>query len=113
AAISHRGVRHIRIPTTVLAQNDSGIGVKNSVNYRGKKNFLGTFVPPVAVINDRVFLRTLEIRDWRSGMAEAVKVALIKDLEFFEWIEANTEALSARSEEEMTQLILKCADLHL
>lgn len=113
AAISHRGVRHIRIPTTVLSQNDSGIGVKNSVNYRGKKNFLGTFVPPVAVINDEAFLTTLDDRDWRSGISEAVKVALIKDLAFFEWIEANASALARRSPEEMNQLIIKCADLHL
>lgn len=113
AAISHRGVRHIRIPTTVLSQNDSGIGVKNSVNYRGKKNFLGTFAPPVAVINDRFFLTTLSDRDWRSGISEAVKVALIKDLPFFEWIEANTAALADRSPEEMSQLIIRCADLHL
>lgn len=113
AAISHRGVRHIRIPTTVLSQNDSGVGVKNSVNYRGKKNFLGTFVPPVAVLNDSVFLKTLDDRDWRSGISEAVKVALIKDLAFFEWIEANCEALAAREEKPMTELIFRCADLHL
>jgi 3-dehydroquinate synthase len=113
AAISHRGVRHIRIPTTVLSQNDSGIGVKNSVNYRGKKNFLGTFVPPVAVINDSFFLSTLEDRDWRSGISEAVKVALIKDLTFFTWIEANAVALANRSAAEMNELIIRCADLHL
>lgn len=113
AAISHRGVRHIRIPTTVLSQNDSGIGVKNSVNYRGKKNFLGTFVPPVAVINDSHFLTTLSARDWRSGIAEAVKVALIKDLSFFEWIEVNGQALADRSAAAMEHLIIKCADLHL
>lgn len=113
AAISHRGVRHIRIPTTVLSQNDSGVGVKNSVNYRGKKNFLGTFVPPVAVLNDSAFLKTLDDRDWRSGISEAVKVALIKDLAFFEWIEANCEALAAREENPMTELIFRCADLHL
>lgn len=113
AAISHRGVRHIRIPTTVLSQNDSGIGVKNSVNYRGKKNFLGTFAPPAAVINDSHFLTTLSPRDWRAGIAEAVKVALIKDLSFFEWIEANAHALADRSAEAMDHLIIKCADLHL
>lgn len=113
AAISHRGVRHIRIPTTVLSQNDSGVGVKNSVNYRGKKNFLGTFVPPVAVINDSAFLATLDDRDWRSGIAEAVKVALIRDGAFFEWLEAGAESLAGRSAETMEYLIRKCADLHL
>src|SRR5687768_3276910 len=56
AAVSHRGIRHIRIPTTTLSQNDSGVGVKNSINYFNKKNFLGTFSPPVAVFNDAQFL---------------------------------------------------------
>lgn len=113
AAISHRGIRHIRIPTTVLSQNDSGIGVKNGVNYRGKKNFLGTFAPPAAVFNDFRFLRTLDIRDWRAGMSEAVKVALIKDPAFFDWLEANAEALANRDGAAMKYLIYRCADLHL
>jgi len=113
AAISHRGIRHIRIPTTVLSQNDSGIGVKNGVNYRGKKNFLGTFAPPAAVFNDFRFLHTLDIRDWRAGMAEAVKVALIKDPTFFDWLEANAEALANRNGAAMQYLIYRCADLHL
>src|SRR5689334_9982605 len=59
AAIAHRGVRVIRLPTTVLAQADSGVGVKNGVNSFGKKNFVGTFAPPFAVINDVRFLETL------------------------------------------------------
>src|SRR5690606_31311564 len=89
AAIAHRGIRLIRIPTTVLAQNDAGIGVKNGINLDGKKNFLGTFVPPYAVVNDAAFLRTLSDRDWRSGISEAIKVALIKDADYFKWIEAH------------------------
>ncbi|QHV98824.1 3-dehydroquinate synthase [Spirosoma endbachense] len=113
AAISHRGIRHIRIPTTVLSQNDSGVGVKNSVNYRGKKNFLGTFVPPVAVFNDSQFLTTLDDRDWRAGISEAIKVALIKDTSFFDWIEANAEALAAREMAPMDYLIHRCAEMHL
>jgi 3-dehydroquinate synthase len=96
AAISHRGVRHIRIPTTVLSQNDSGVGVKNGINFYKKKNFLGTFAPPVAVFNDYHFLTTLSDLDWRSGMSEAVKVALIKDASFFDWIEHNATMLAAR-----------------
>ena len=113
AAISHRGIRHIRIPTTVLSQNDSGVGVKNGVNYRGKKNFLGTFAPPVAVFNDSTFLTTLDDRDWRSGISEAIKVALIKDATFFEWIEANAQALAARDIAAMQYLIHRCAQMHL
>src|SRR5204863_3284980 len=74
AATAHRGIRLIRIPTTVLAQDDSAVGVKNGVNAFGKKNFLGTFAPPFAVINDLGFLATLSDRDWRSGISEAIKV---------------------------------------
>jgi 3-dehydroquinate synthase len=113
AAVAHRGVKHIRIPTTVLSQNDSGVGVKNSINYFGKKNFLGTFVPPVAVFNDDQFLLTLTDRDYRSGIAEAIKVSLIKDAIFFEWIEGNAAALVARDMDTMKYLIKRCAELHL
>jgi 3-dehydroquinate synthase len=113
AAVSHRGVKHIRIPTTVLSQNDSGVGVKNGINYQGKKNFLGTFAPPVAVFNDLTFLRSLDERDWRGGIAEAIKVALIKDVAFFEWIENNAQALAQRDEEAMAYLIHRCAEMHV
>ena len=113
AAVSHRGIKHIRIPTTVLSQNDSGVGVKNSVNYKGKKNFLGTFTPAVAVFNDFAFLQSLDDRSWLAGISEAIKVALIKDLPFFEWIEKNATTLPQRSSQEMKELIYRCADLHL
>ena len=113
ASIAHRGVRHIRIPTTVLSQNDSGVGVKNGTNYFGKKNFVGNFAPPYAVINDKAFLLTLEDRDWRSGISEAIKVALIKDLDFFEEIEQQAEALARREMEPMDSLIYRCAEMHL
>jgi len=113
AAVSHRGIRHIRIPTTVLSQNDSGIGVKNGINYFGKKNFLGTFAPPVAVFNDQEYLKTLNERHWRSGISEAVKVALIKDPEFFHWIEHNAVALVERDMDTMNYLIKRCAELHM
>lgn len=113
AAVSHRGVRHIRIPTTVLAQNDSGIGVKNGINYSGKKNFLGTFAPPAAVFNDSHFLTTLSDRDWRSGIAEAIKVALIKDAAFFEWLELNAGRLATRDMDTMKYLVKHCAALHM
>lgn len=113
AAVSHRGVRLIRIPTTVLAQNDSGIGVKNSINAFNKKNFLGTFAPPFAVLNDFDFLTTLHDRDWRSGMAEAVKVALIKDVAFFDFLNQQAPLLAQRDMPAMQQLIHRCAELHL
>lgn len=113
AATAHRGIRLIRIPTTVLAQNDSGVGVKNGINAFGKKNFLGTFAPPHAVLNDFAFLTTLEDRDWRSGIAEAIKVALIQDADFFEFIERHTQALARRDMDAMRQLVYRCAQLHL
>lgn len=113
SAIAHRGIRHIRVPTTVLAQNDSGMGVKNGINYSGKKNFVGTFSPPVAVFNDNLFLLTLNDRAWASGISEAVKVALIKDAAFFEWIEAHADRLRRRDSDVMDYLIFRCAELHL
>ena len=112
STIAHRGVKHIRIPTTVLSQNDSGVGVKNGVNFLGKKNFLGTFSPPVAVFNDSTFLNSLSERDWRSGISEAVKVALIKDLPFFEWLEINALSMAKREMEVMQEQIFRSAALH-
>lgn len=113
AAIAHRGVRHIRIPTTVLAQNDAGVGVKNGINQFGKKNFIGSFSPPFAVINDAAFLTSLEDRDWRGGITEAIKVALIKDKDFFVQIKQNASALLNRDAASMESLIYRCAMLHL
>ncbi|MBC7743747.1 MAG: 3-dehydroquinate synthase [Flavobacterium sp.] len=113
AAVSHRGIKHIRIPTTVLSQNDSGVGVKNGINYIGKKNFLGTFSPPAAVFNDYLFLKTLTNRHWQAGISEAIKVALIKDNAFFLWLEAKADALSSRDMQSMQYLIKRCAKLHM
>jgi 3-dehydroquinate synthase len=113
AAIAHRGVRLIRIPTTVLAQDDSGLGVKNGINYFGKKNYLGTFATAVAVINDVNFLTTLTDRDWLCGLTEAIKVALIKDARFFDRIESSAAALVSRDLAAMQPIIRRCAELHL
>ncbi len=113
ASIAHRGVKLIRIPTTVLSQNDAAVGVKNGINSFKKKNFLGTFSPPYAVINDIDFLKTLEQRDWIAGTAEAVKVALIKDSDFFEYIERNAKKLKNRDSEAMQYSIHKCAEMHM
>ncbi len=113
AATTHRGVRVVRLPTTVLSQGDSGVGVKNGVNAFGKKNFLGTFCPPFAVINDLAFLDTLPLRDQIAGMAEAVKVALVRDAPFFHWIAAHLHALSKADPEPLGQLVTRSAALHL
>jgi len=113
AATAHRGVRHVRIPTTVLSQNDSGAGVKNGINAFGKKNFIGTFAPPYAVINDFDLLASLPDRDKRAGYAEAVKVALIRDREFFDCLERDAAALARLEDEPMRRLIERCAELHV
>jgi 3-dehydroquinate synthase len=113
AATAHRGVRLIRIPTTTLAQDDSGVGVKNGVNAFGKKNFIGTFAPPFAVINDFDLLASLSERDKRAGYIEAVKVACIRDAEFFDRLELEASALAAFESEPMKHLIRRSAELHL
>lgn len=113
AAVCHRGVRLVRLPTTVLAQNDSGVGVKTAVNAFGAKNFLGTFTPPFAVVNDLDFLETLPARDRRAGMAEAVKVAVIRDGGFFAWLEEHADALAAFEPAAMAVMIRRCAEQHM
>jgi 3-dehydroquinate synthase len=113
AATAHRGIRLIRVPTTVLSQDDSAMGVKNGVNAFGKKNYLGTFAPPFAVINDFAFLTTLPDREWRAGISEAIKAALIKDRAFFDQLEQQAPALKARDLAAMEQVIRRCATLHL
>src|SRR6184192_1520956 len=113
AATAHRGIRHIRIPTTTLSQADSGVGVKNGINAFGKKNFIGAFAPPFAVINDFQLLASLSPRDKRAGYVEAVKVALIRDADFFETLERDAAALRDFDPEAMRRLIRRCAELHL
>jgi 3-dehydroquinate synthase len=113
AATLHRGVRLVRMPTTVLAQNDAGVGVKNGINAFGAKNFFGTFAPPFAVIDDSRFLSTLERRDRFAGMAEAIKVALIRDTAFFYWMVEHAAELAAFELEAVETMIRRCAELHL
>jgi 3-dehydroquinate synthase len=113
AATTHRGVRLVRVPTTVLGQADAGVGVKNGVNAFGKKNFLGTFAPPFAVLVDSAFLATLDRRQAVAGMSEAVKVALIRDAAFFRWIERERAALARCDAERVETLVRRCAELHL
>ena len=113
AALAHRSIRIVRLPTTVLGQADSGIAVKNGINLFGKKNFIGTFVPPFAVINDSRFLETLERRDIVSGVVEAVKVSLLKDPELFEYIERSAECIQRADPAVLTPVIKRSAELHL
>ena len=117
AAVAHRGVRLIRMPTTTLAQGDAGIGVKNGVNQPGAvpggKNLLGTFAVPDAVINDVTLLHTLSSEHWRGGLAEAVKVALVKDASLLSNIERQADALLDRDLDAMECILRETANLHL
>jgi 3-dehydroquinate synthase len=113
AATAHRGVRHVRIPTTTLSQDDSGVGVKNGMNAFGKKNFIGTFAVPWAVINDYELLASLSERDKRAGYIEALKVACIRDASFFEGIERDAEKLRDFNSDAVQRLIYRCAELHV
>lgn len=112
-ATFHRGIRLIRVPSTVLAQNDAGIGVKNGINAFGQKNLLGAFYPATAVINDFQLLTSLTRRDQIAGLAEAVKVALIKDQSFFQWMEQQADALAHFDHPASRYAIRRCAELHL
>lgn len=113
AATAHRGIRHIRIPTTVLSQNDSGVGVKNAVNFDGLKNYVGTFAPPRAVLNDFDFLDKLPQRERIAGISEAVKVSLIRDRAFFLWLEEHADALTRFEPQVEDYMIRRSAELHL
>jgi 3-dehydroquinate synthase len=113
SALVHRGLRLVRVPTTVLAQNDAGVGVKNGVNFLGGKNAIGTFAPPFAVLNDFEFLLTLPDRDWLNGVAEAFKVAIIRDRLFFAELLATAHLYPQRDFAAMQRLVIRCAEMHL
>ncbi|MEM1297341.1 MAG: iron-containing alcohol dehydrogenase, partial [Verrucomicrobiota bacterium] len=99
ASTAHRGVRHIRFPTTTLSQGDGGVGVKNGVNFFSKKNWVGAFAVPFAIINDVKFLQSLPKAQRRAGVIEAIKVALIRDRSFFEFIEKHAKAIADLEED--------------
>jgi 3-dehydroquinate synthase len=113
ASIAHRGIRLIRLPTTTLAQADSGVGVKNGVNLFEKKNWVGSFCVPWGVINDAKLLTSLSDRDYRCGFAEAVKVSLLKDPSVFHQIRRSTRAISLREPGVCREIIRASAHLHL
>jgi len=113
AATAHRGIRTIRVPTTVEGQCDSGVGVKTAINALGIKNFVGSFTPPFGVINDERFIESLPERDRRAGMAEAVKVALLRAPGFFEWIWDHADELTSFDPTAVNTLIRRTAELHL
>ena len=113
SSIIHRGIRLVRVPTTVLAMNDSGVGVKNGVNRFGLKNFYGVFTPPIAVVSDLNFLQTLPDRVWLSGISEAFKVGLIKDAKFLQFLLNNLEQIRGRKKNVEEIIIKRTAELHM
>ncbi|GAB5402625.1 MAG: 3-dehydroquinate synthase [Aureliella sp.] len=113
AAIAHRGIRLVRFPTSTLAQADSGVGVKNAVNWFDKKNWKGTFATPWAVVNDQRLLDGLSDRDFRCGYSEAIKVALLKDRDFFSYLVANADAIADRKQPFAETAIRESVLLHL
>ena len=112
AALAHRGVRLVRMPTTTLSQGDSGVGVKNGINFAGQKNYLGSFAVPWATINDSAFLESLPPSIAREGLAEAVKVAVVKDTAFFEMIERNIAGIASLEPKIINEIVTASAILH-
>ena len=98
AACYQRGIPFIQVPTTLLAQVDSSVGGKTGVNHALGKNMIGAFYQPQAVIIDISVLKTLDDRQLSAGIAEVIKYGLIRDIEFFEWIEENIALLLKRDE---------------
>lgn len=113
AATAHRGIRLIRMPTTTLSQGDGGVGVKNGVNYFNKKNWVGTFTVPYAILNDLEFLKSLPERACRDGIIEAIKVALIRDAEFYHFLEENGAGLGRLETSPLEVAIRRSAENHV
>src|SRR4051812_28720399 len=105
AATYMRGVPYLQTPTTLLAMLDASVGGKTGVDTPQGKNLIGAFHPPVAVLADPMTLMTLPEREYRGGLAEAVKHGLIADRAYFEWIEAESAALTRQEPAAVTQLI--------
>lgn len=112
AATAHRGIRLLRVPTTTLSQADSGVGVKNGINFMGQKNYLGTFAVPWATLNDFLFLHSQPRSLKRAGLAEVVKVAIVKDASFFAWLEKHAESLAACEKSALEYAVERSALLH-
>lgn len=105
AACYQRGIPFIQIPTTVLAQVDSSVGGKTGVNHPLGKNMIGAFYQPQCVIADMDVLETLDDRQLVAGLAEVIKYGLIRDIEFFEWLEKNIALLLARDKAALAYVI--------
>src|SRR5919205_3636218 len=92
ASMIRRGIAYVRIPTTLLGQVDASIGIKGATNFCGKKNYLGCFYPPSAVVIDPHFLKTLPLNHLCNGFAEIIKIAIACDAELFDLVANHHEA---------------------
>lgn len=107
ASCYRRGVPHIKVPTTLMGYVDASIGVKAGINFNGNKNRLGGFVPPVKVLLDRSFLKTLPKRHILNGVCEIIKLAIIRDAGLFSLLEAEgAQAVEARFQDDSGAAIL-------
>jgi len=111
ASLYQRGVNLIHIPTTLLAQVDACLGGKTGINYNGIKNNIGTFYQPKAVIIDTKWLATLPQREFQSGLAEVLKMAIAFDAEFFVWLEQNAKKIMQRDSVVLLHAIERCCEL--
>ncbi|RKP44038.1 3-dehydroquinate synthase [Trinickia fusca] len=111
AACYMRGVPFIQVPTTLLSQVDSSVGGKTGINHPLGKNMIGAFYQPLAVIADIAALRSLPERELAAGIAEIIKTGAIADAEFFEWIEANIEALNRRDADALAHAVKRSCEL--
>jgi 3-dehydroquinate synthase len=111
AACYMRGIEFVQVPTTLLAQVDSSVGGKTAINHRLGKNMIGAFYQPRLVVADLDTLSTLPAREFSAGLAEVIKYGPVLDIAFFDWIEANIDALMARDVQALAYAIQRCCEL--
>jgi 3-dehydroquinate synthase len=111
AATYQRGITHVQVPTTLLAQVDSSVGGKTAINHPLGKNMVGAFHQPAAVIADTATLATLPPREYAAGLAEVAKYGAIRDLEFLEWIESHADALLRRDAAALAHAIRRSCEI--
>ncbi|MCF6286637.1 MAG: 3-dehydroquinate synthase [Candidatus Hydrogenedentes bacterium] len=111
AASFMRGIPFLQIPTTIVAQVDSSVGGKTGVNHPLGKNTIGAFHQPLGVLIDMTLLQTLPERELRAGLAEAIKHGIIADAELFAYMEANAEAILAKSQEALAVPIRRSCEI--
>ncbi|MBN1913494.1 MAG: 3-dehydroquinate synthase [Candidatus Omnitrophica bacterium] len=109
ASVYKRGIPYVQVPTTLLAQVDSAIGGKTAVDLQEGKNLIGAFYQPRLVFSDTELLDTLQLRQKRCGMAEVIKYAIIKDADFFGYLEKNCLRALAGDRKTLESIIYRCS----